>query len=199
MIHMDDDFFTLELAELIKVNRLVRGSINLEDFCSWYDSIPAGEQSALLYHLHLFAQQAGCDKQIWQRAVHETEYTDDDPLVRAVASFRGGYSPELAGEYEWLSSLDATKRRHLLSLYVYLFGYAEARVFARETEKCCNHWWHRDLLDERVVHALLTDADFERTSMKDDRVVKSKWRRIWERDDNAWGEWTYDNSLVSFL
>jgi hypothetical protein len=163
-----DSSITLELPELIKLNRLVRGGIDLAAFVSWYDAIPVDEQSALLYHLHLFAQQAGCDQQTWQRAIYEVGQTEDDPLVRAVALFRGGYSPELGFEQDWLRRLDPSERRRLLPLFVYLFGYAEARVLAHETVESCNHWWHRDLLDDRVVQELLADPEFWRTSMKSD-------------------------------
>lgn len=51
MIRQSDNFFTLELPELIKVNRLVRGGINLAEFVAWYDSIPMEEQAALLLSL----------------------------------------------------------------------------------------------------------------------------------------------------
>jgi len=60
----------------------------------------------------------------------------------------------------------------VLRLLVYLFGYAEERIYSRETEEWCNHWWHRDLLDERVVNDLLADPEYYRTSMKDDQRIK---------------------------
>jgi hypothetical protein len=55
---------------------------------------------------------------------------------------------------------------------VYLFGLAEGRVFAREAKESCNHWWHRDLLDPRVVAAILNDPHYYRTSLKDDEPIK---------------------------
>jgi hypothetical protein len=57
-------------------------------------------------------------------------------------------------------------------MYVYLFGTAEGRVYQGATREGCNHWWHRDLLDERVVQALLNDPQYWRTSMKDDDQIK---------------------------
>ena len=55
---------------------------------------------------------------------------------------------------------------------VFLFGVAEGRVFSRETREHCNHWWHRDLLDERVVESLLADPTYFRTAMRDDERIK---------------------------
>jgi hypothetical protein len=46
------------------------------------------------------------------------------------------------------------------------------RVYRGESKECCNHWWHRDLLDERVVRDLLSDPHFYLTAMKDDDRIK---------------------------
>jgi hypothetical protein len=40
------------------------------------------------------------------------------------------------------------------------------------SKESCNHWWHRDLLDDRVVEARLADPTFYNTSMKDDGGIK---------------------------
>jgi len=164
----------LELSELIEINRLVRGGINMAGFLSWYHAISVDEQSSLLMHLHLFAQQSGYDQQIWQRAVNQAGQTEEDLIVRHAASFRNSYSRELGDEEEWLSQLEAPERLRLLSLFVYLFGYAEGRVFTQEREEFCNHWWHRDLMDERVVRAILADPNYWNTSMKHDHAIKQQ-------------------------
>lgn len=46
MIHKDDNFYVLELSELIKVNRLVRGGINLREFI--FGTMPSQRRSRLL-------------------------------------------------------------------------------------------------------------------------------------------------------
>jgi len=99
--------------------------------------------------------------------------SSDHSLVQKAALFRGGYSFALLDEQDWLLQLDASERSCFLPLFVCLFGYAEGRVFANETEESCNHWWHRDLLDERVVRALLSDPEFWRTALRDDHAIKA--------------------------
>ena len=53
MIPKDDNFFALELSELIKVNRLVRGGINLKAFNSCDVAISAEERIAPPPRWHL--------------------------------------------------------------------------------------------------------------------------------------------------
>jgi hypothetical protein len=75
---------------------------------------------------------------------------------------------------DWLMERDEEERKTLLPLLVYYFGLSEGEVFARETAENCNHWWHRDLLDSRVVCDLLKNPEYFLTSIKDDAVVKNR-------------------------
>jgi hypothetical protein len=63
-------------------------------------------------------------------------------------------------------------------LIVLLFGIAEGRVFRAETKATCNHWWHRDLTDERVVQDILNNPKFYTTSMKDDDRIKASEKTL---------------------
>ncbi len=83
---------------------------------------------------------------------------------------------DLVGLHAWLLELSETDRLIVFALAVYLFGKAEGRVYRQEEKQWCNHWWHRDLLDERVVNAILNDPMFYTTAMKDDDGIKSRWR-----------------------
>ena len=55
-----------------------------------------------------------------------------------------------------------------------LFGTAEGRAYRGDTPERCTHWWHRDLSDRRVVHDLLNDPNYARTSMRDDDRLKPR-------------------------
>jgi hypothetical protein len=155
------------------MNQLIRGQIDLVGFSDWYKALPAEEQVALLCHLHLFAQQAGGREEVFRDAVAAARSQEEHLLVRLLASFRGDFSRELGLTLEdWLTERDENERSSLLPLLVYYFGLSEGDVFARETVTSCNHWWHRDLMDSRVVRDLLNDPQYFLTSMKDDVVVK---------------------------
>src|SRR5579872_7368847 len=163
----------LELDDLIRMNRLVRGRVDFPGFLTWYKSLRVNEQTALLCQLHMCAQQAGYDEQTYQEALQAARLSDSDLLVRQTLSFLGGYSSDLGDEQEWLAERKADERQLILRLLVYLFGLAEEKVYARETKVTCNHWWHRDLQDERVVSDLLSNPDYFRTARKDDDRVKA--------------------------
>lgn len=48
-----------ELADLIRVNQLVRGRIDFEGFRTWYTALPPDQRRGLTYLLCEFAHQAG--------------------------------------------------------------------------------------------------------------------------------------------
>jgi hypothetical protein len=73
---------------------------------------------------------------------------------------RNELRPLLSPTYElcrWVEGLSDADRAVVFWLFVFLFGVAEGRVYQRETPEHCNHWWHRDLLDDRVVRDLVTN------------------------------------------
>src|SRR5690348_7795580 len=74
--------------------------------------------------------------------------------------------------YKWLGQASIEDIDALLAFAAALFGAAEGKVFEKETEASCNHWWHRDLADPAVEADLLRDPEFYRTCMKTDRRVK---------------------------
>lgn len=163
----------MELTDLIRMNQLIRSRIDLAGFIDWYEALPHEERVGLLWYLHLFAQQAGGGEQAFRDATESAQLPEDHPLVRLMASFRGGWSGELGlALEEWLMRQEASDLRLLLPLLVYYFGFAEGEVFARETVESCNHWWHRDLLDPRVVRDLLNNPEYFRTALKDDQALK---------------------------
>jgi len=164
---------TLELADIIRINQLVRGRIHFEGFKEWYDSLSVQAQSALIASLCHFAFQAGADGDTYKSAFASAAIDSSNPLVMKAKSFHDPYEfLNLSGLNSWLTQLDKTERFTVFKMYVYLFGTVEGRVFQGATRDGCNQWWHRDLLDERVVQALLDDPQYWSTSMKDDDQVK---------------------------
>jgi hypothetical protein len=165
---------SLELADIIRVNQLVRNQIDFEGFQEWYDSLSVPEQTALITSLFNFAFQAGTEEEIYEEALNAASLDLENPLVVQAKSFHKPYRFLNLFEMDpWLTQLDKVERFTVFKMCVYLFGTAERKVFQGETKESCNHWWHRDLLDERVVQALLDDPQYWRTSMKDDDLIKN--------------------------
>jgi len=166
------------LADLIRLNQLIRGRIDYESFRAWYDALPPDAQRELAWTLCEFAHQAGVNRARFAEAVELAGLAADHPLVAHVSAAcmplwerRGGSLFEL---YQWLEKLPGAERAVVFRLFVFLFGVAEGRVYQAETRESCNHWWHRDLLDERVVRDLLNDPQFYMTAMRDDDRIKGR-------------------------
>jgi hypothetical protein len=170
---------SLELADIIRMNQLVRGRLDAMGFADWYDSLDPQEQIALTSALHEFAREAGVDASLHEAAVAAAGLRPDHPAVRLVLP------PEVTGQSSapaprrTLCDVPADTRRAAFTYLVRLFGLAEQRVLRAEGPEC-NHWWHRDLLDPRVVRDLLRDPRYYGTSRRDDRHVRG-WRRFLPR------------------
>ncbi len=173
-----EGWFQLELAEIIRVNQLVRGEIDLAGFMSWYEQLSPPEQHALTYSLVDFAYQAGVDDSVWSEVLSAAHLESHAQLCVQVKSSLEGIFRDWSMFRGWLQQVSAPEMFLVFTLAVYLFGVAEGKVYRNEKKEWCNHWWHRDLLDERVVKDILRDREFYMTSMKDDERIKGKsgWR-----------------------
>jgi len=160
-----------ELADLIRVNQLARQRIDFEGFRAWYDALPNDRRRALTYLLCEFAHQAGVRDATWDEALAASGLPGDDPVVRQIWSVRRDEHP-LFRLYEFVLAVPEDLLPTAFRLFVYLFGTAEGRAYRGESAEHCNHWWHRDLLDERVVRDLLNDPQYYSTARADDRRVK---------------------------
>ncbi len=162
----------MELADSIRMNQLVRKEINVSGFVDWYETLSTEGQVALLNELFLCAQQAGGKETTFHAAVEAAGLSNETAVVCSAASFRGDYSNKLNTTLlEWLMQCESKERRVVLPVFVYYFGLAESAVYHRETEDGCNHWWHRDPLDPRVVNDLLNDPEFYLTAMRNDNTI----------------------------
>jgi hypothetical protein len=175
MRNSEEDWFSLELSEVVRVNQLIRRRIDFEAFKEWYERLSAPEQFALIFTLFEFAYQAGADESAW-RALTTAHLENHDQLIERAKSFLEGIFADWSKFHEWVMRLPDSERFTIFTVAVYLFGVAEGRVYRNEKKEYCNHWWHRNLLDERVVEAILNDPKYYLTSMKDDDKLRFRWR-----------------------
>ena len=167
--------FSLTLSEIIKVNQLVRLSIDLVGFTKWYDQLSSRQQHVLISTLFEFAHQAGVDEKTWEEALSVgkvTSYSDQVLVIKSFHNYELRFHDH-SGFITWLQNLSESERRNVFTIGVYLFGTTEGKVFREESKEWCNHWWHRDLLDRRVVEDILANSKFYMTSMEDDDRFKS--------------------------
>jgi len=164
----------LELNDLVRMNQLIRGTVDIQGFEHWYRSINDEQRHELLFNLIEFAHQAGVtDEEINKAAAlaHVEQIAD---------KIDKGKARDL---HEWWKVCSEQERFDVFRLAVFAFGIAEERIFSRETRDCCNHWWHRDLLNPLVVLSLHNDPSYYQTSMKDDdkvpfRIFGQWWHQI---------------------
>ena len=162
-----------ELADLIRLNQLVRGRIDFEGFRDWYTALSLYRQRSLTYLLCEFAHQAGVDAASWAAALAASGLTASNPVaLRVIAAGRGEHP--VFRLHELVVAVPAGDLPTVFRLFVYLFGTAEGAVYRGESKEWCNHWWHRDLLDNRVVQELLSDPRYYLTAMKDDDRIKDR-------------------------
>jgi hypothetical protein len=164
----------MDLPDLIRMNQLVRGRIDYAAFEAWHQSLPHEQQNALLHEIFVCALQAGTDDSTVAEALTLSGLPADDVIVRELTARQSNGFPDWDGLFRIHASTDNDERLKALRFCVHHFGVAEGRVFRNESKDWCNHWWHRDLLDERVVQSLLGNPAFYMTSMKDDDKIKKR-------------------------
>ncbi|MDY3556166.1 DUF5958 family protein [Gemmata sp. JC717] len=168
-----DGRWMVELPDLIRANQLVRGRIDLDGFGEWHDALLPAQRVVLGDVLFTFAHQAGVLDADYGQALAVAGVPADHRVVRRFNDARQERHFPFMVAARLLPTLDDGDMRVAFRLFAALFGIAEGRVYKREAPECCNHWWHRDLLDERAVQDLLADPNYFRTSMWDDQRVKN--------------------------
>ena len=158
----------LEKADLIRMNQLVRRRTEYEPFLKWFQTLEPDEQSALIGQLCHHACQAGVDGSVYQVAARDAGFSEDDDFVDMMKKVQGTSGLNVGGLIDWLRSASVTDRARAFKWFVYLFGEAERQVQQREDRTSCNHWWHRDLDNPKVVESILNDPEYYKTSPRDD-------------------------------
>lgn len=180
MKRIDDKWVRFERSDLIRLNRLIRGGINLDGYIHWFEELDLLERIALIDTLIAYACETHLDRATYDEAIALAprddewfsrltalmwpEKTESDPRCKGLIDVRAK-----------IAEMSSTELRRTLPWAVYIFGVSEGRVYANETPESCNHWWHRDLTDERVVNDILSNPNFVYTSMKDDQKFKRSW------------------------
>lgn len=171
----------LELPDLIRMNRLVRGGIDIEGFAVWFEQLGDDEGRGLIDTVITYACEAGVTEPIYAEALRRAGLSVDDAWVATLTDRFRGDGPDrshrgLQRVRDDIKVADRAELRRLLGWAVHVFGVAEGRVSADPAESC-NHWWHRDLTDDRVVQDLLHDPKYYKTAKRDDLRVKAPWWR----------------------
>jgi len=158
------DTYALDRCDLIRINRLVRGKIDISGYRDWYGSISRAEQITLTFGLYTLTVHTGFHVQLSDKAVE----TSGVPLKLAEVLKLLVCDGSLGKLRAWLEAASNEDTDAAFPLFVHLFGESEAAVMAIETKETCNHWWHRDLLDPRVIADLMSNPNWHGTSPKDD-------------------------------
>lgn len=164
---VDQIFF--EKTDVIRMNLLVRQRTDYEAFSRWYTSIDCDEQVELTSRLCEYAYQAGVDDIIHRQASVSSGLMEDSDFLDLLKKVKGLSGLNIGGLANWLRSANAEVRLRAFKYFVYLFGEAERRVLENEDRRSCNHWWHRNLEDPRVVESILKDDQYYKTSPRDDK------------------------------
>lgn len=182
MKRIDDKWVRFELPDLIRLNRLIRGGIDLDRYINWFEELDLLERKALLDTLIAYACETHLDRATYDEAIALAPRDDDwfSRLTTLMWPEEAESDPRFNGLFvvrAKIAEMSSTEQRRTLPWAVYIFGLSEGRVYANETPESCNHWWHRDLTDERVVKDLLSNPNYAITSMKDDQRNKRSWWR----------------------
>lgn len=154
----------IELSDLIRMNQLVRLEIKSDEFQKWYESLSKdSEQIQLILQLLELAQQSGFENELIETTIN------DYSLKTISKDFIRNYRQQTWYRVEeWLRKASEEEKQVAFTFAFNLFGKAEMMVFEKENADCCNHWWHRDLLNPDIVKSLLEDPEYHLTSMKTD-------------------------------
>lgn len=181
MKKVEKELFQLELSEIIRVNQLIRENINFQGFKDWYEKLSIPEQSSLIGSLVEFSWQAGIDATILCEAKAKTTNEEKNLTIEKASSFlEKPHFFNSVGFINWLNQIVETERFVIFTFSVYLFGLAEGKVYKNEQKEWCNHWWHRNLLNENVVNDILNNPKYYLTSMKDDEKIEGNIKWNWK-------------------
>jgi len=167
-----DGFYEVDLNDEILMNQLIRNGIDYAQFLNWYNKLNFEEQSVLVSALFEFAYQSGINESIINDAFEKSGVLKSEHLIPVVLDF----GADIDAIEEWYIQLSPDERSVVFKYSVFLFGIAENNVYLNKCSKDenCNHWWHRDLLDDKVVNSILTNPEYFLTSRKDDLEIKGE-------------------------
>jgi hypothetical protein len=164
----EGDKVSLEKTDIIRMNQLVLRTTDYTRFCDWYQSLDAEEQAVLIGGLCQYAYQAGVDESVYHIASRDAGLAQEQSFLNMMKSVQSASGLNIGGLVDWLRSANPKDRGLAFRLFVHLFGEAERKVRRTENPNECNHWWHRNLEDPRIVESILKEPEYYKTSPTDD-------------------------------
>ena len=168
---------SLNLEEEIRINKFIRNKIDFQGFKEWFDSEPRNKQNMIVSTLCEYTQQAGITDEGIDTSFNKSGLNNHNKNIEYLLKLKISID-EIE---EWFENLNKVERDEILKFCVYLFGITEGEVYKKEIVQGCNHWWHRDLLDSRVVSSLLKNPEYWSTSMVDDKLIKKPKVSVFKR------------------
>ena len=162
----NNGLYEIDLNDQIMMNQFIRNGIDFPSFDKWYCQLSDEEKSVLVSALVEFAYQAGLSEAIMSDAFIKSGVLKEDKLIKELLDF----NLDMDSIEEWYYQLIPSEKIKVFKFSVYLFGLAENNVFFNvcSVNEDCNHWWHRDILNNDVVESIINNAEYYLTSKKDD-------------------------------
>ncbi|MDD4402598.1 MAG: DUF5958 family protein [Desulfitobacteriaceae bacterium] len=141
----------LTIEELILINQYAQGVVSRDKIKDWYLALQEIEKQSVV-------------KSIWVLATQAQVKEDDIPVAAEAAGLKQTHTPvvmiskgdmSLNNRGYKLSALSGTVLNQAFWFVLECFALAERRRREKEGPDECNHWWHKDLSDDRVVKEIL--------------------------------------------
>lgn len=141
----------LTIQELLLLNQYVQGIVTRDELKSWFLSLNVIDKQAVV-------------KNTWILAIQAQVRESDIPDATAAAGLKPTHTPvviasngniSLHNRGYKLSTLKGTVLNQAFLFVLECFVLAEHRRKEKKGPLECNHWWHKDLSDERIVQDIL--------------------------------------------
>ncbi len=141
----------LTIQELVLLNQYVQGVVLKKEIDNWFSSLEETDKQSVVKSIWVLATQAQViESDIFIATLAAELKPTHTPVVMIskgdVSLYNRGYR---------LSELKGTILNQAFLLVLECFALAERRRKEKEGTSECNHWWHKDLSDERVIKEIL--------------------------------------------
>jgi len=141
----------LNIKELIFLNQYVQGIVTKGQILEWLSAYDEETKQNILREVWVLAVQANTVEEDIDEAVKRAglklTHTPTRMLYKSGIPFRNrGYS---------LSDLKGKELLQALQLVIECFAIAENRRRLTCSPERCNHWWHQDLSNPKIVEKIL--------------------------------------------
>jgi len=141
----------LTIQELLLLNQYVQGVVSKSEVTKWFLALKETEKQSVVKNIWALAIQAQVIESDIQDAIGAAGLKPTQTPVVMIS--KGNVSLHNRG-YK-LSILKDTVLNQAFFLVLECFAIAERRRKEKEDPLNCNHWWHKDLSDERIIKEIL--------------------------------------------